>query len=946
MIIFATNNKHKLQEIREILGQQSDIRSLAEIGCHEDIPETGQTLEENAWQKADYIYQHYGPCDCFADDTGLEVEALGGEPGVHSARYAEGTDHDSNANMDKLLHKLEGKANRQARFRTVIALIHKGERRTFEGEVRGHIDTEKHGSEGFGYDPIFVPEGHSESFAQMGEEAKNQISHRARAVAKLAEYLKQVVPILLFCLLQLLPVKVKAQVGTWQVYPAYSQPTKIVPAGKLVYVLASQDLYVYNTEDQSIQAFDRLNGLSSFGIQDIDYSSSAGRLIVVYGNGNIDLIDNNGNTQNLPDYYNKSMTEDKTVNQLSVVGNNCYMATNFGIVKVNMQRAEISETYYLDVNVNQATEDKDGNLYALAKGGMMRAMKGTNMIDKQNWQVINPGTFKHIFNLDGQLYLTNNGYLWRLIRDNTAASTIGQIYYTNAYKFGNTLACCGADASYVVDAKGNITTLSQKLTTLAPASAGGYWTNDSEGALQRIVINDDKTQTVMEHGLKPDGPKYNYFGFLRYGADRLYSVGGGYTSMGDKLRAPAIQILQDGNWTILPDNLESTIGHKYLDLLSIDYDPHDPDHVMVGARGGLYEFKNGVFVKEYNYDNSPLGSAVSSPSKNYTLVEDAAYAKDGTLWVLNSHTNNGSIFTVSSDGKWNKLFAEKDQDTHYRSLLFDDANGLVWFVNNHWVNPALLCYQPATGGLNRYTSFVNEDGTAVNVLYVRCVTKDLEGNLWIGTAQGPLMLEAQNIGQEPYQVTFTQVKVPRNDGTNLADYLLSGVDISCIAVDGGGRKWFGTNGNGAYLVSADNMEQLQHFTSENSPLPSNDVESIAINGKTGDVYFGTGNGLCSYRSDATDTPEKMDKDNVYAYPNPVRPDYDGPITITGLTLGARITITTSNGVKVAEGISNGGTFTWDGRDLKGRKVASGVYMVLAATAGGDKGVVCKVAIVR
>lgn len=191
MIVFATNNKHKLQEIRDILGPDYDIRSLADIGCHEDIPETGATLEENAWQKADYLFEHYGPCDVFADDTGLEVEALGGEPGVHSARYAEGTDHDSEANMRKLLSKLSDKDNRKARFRTVIALIMDGglTRKTFEGEVRGTIATEKHGSEGFGYDPIFVPEGHTESFAQMGEEAKNKISHRGRAVAKLVKYL-------------------------------------------------------------------------------------------------------------------------------------------------------------------------------------------------------------------------------------------------------------------------------------------------------------------------------------------------------------------------------------------------------------------------------------------------------------------------------------------------------------------------------------------------------------------------------------------------------------------------------------------------------------------------------------------------------------------------------------------------------------------------------------
>ena len=200
-IVFATNNQHKLQEIRDILGSGYEVVSLKEIGCDVDIPETGNTLEENALQKAQYIYDHYH-VSCFADDTGLEVEALDGAPGVHSARYAEGTDHDSEANMAKLLRELDGKENRQARFRTVccylapqvvcpcgctsIKKIHQ-----FVGIVNGHIATEKHGTEGFGYDPIFVPEGYDQSFAELGEEIKNGISHRARAVKKLVEYLKK-----------------------------------------------------------------------------------------------------------------------------------------------------------------------------------------------------------------------------------------------------------------------------------------------------------------------------------------------------------------------------------------------------------------------------------------------------------------------------------------------------------------------------------------------------------------------------------------------------------------------------------------------------------------------------------------------------------------------------------------------------------------------------------
>ena len=194
-IVFATNNHQKLDEIRNILGKDFEIVSLNEIGCHEDIPETGKTLEENAWQKANYIFNKYG-LSCFADDTGLEVDALNGAPGVFSARYAGGEGHDSEANMQKLLRELAEKNNRKARFRTVIALILKDKsrgtgderRETFEGIVEGHIAHEKSGAEGFGYDPIFVPDGYNQSFAELGIDIKNQISHRARAVKKLAEY--------------------------------------------------------------------------------------------------------------------------------------------------------------------------------------------------------------------------------------------------------------------------------------------------------------------------------------------------------------------------------------------------------------------------------------------------------------------------------------------------------------------------------------------------------------------------------------------------------------------------------------------------------------------------------------------------------------------------------------------------------------------------------------
>ena len=193
-LVFASNNAHKLEEIRSILGDQYEVKSLKDIGCEVDIPETGNTFRENALQKATYVKEHYG-YDCFADDSGLQVEALEGEPGVYSARYAQknGVSFDGNkdqANMDVLLKKMANESNRKACFRTSVALIYQGETHFFDGIVEGKIIQEKRGNQGFGYDPLFIPNGYTQTFAELGNEIKNGISHRARAVAQLAEFLK------------------------------------------------------------------------------------------------------------------------------------------------------------------------------------------------------------------------------------------------------------------------------------------------------------------------------------------------------------------------------------------------------------------------------------------------------------------------------------------------------------------------------------------------------------------------------------------------------------------------------------------------------------------------------------------------------------------------------------------------------------------------------------
>ena len=270
-----------------------------------------------------------------------------------------------------------------------------------------------------------------------------------------------------------------------------------------------------------------------------------------------------------------------------------------------------------------------------------------------------------------------------------------------------------------------------------------------------------------------------------------------------------------------------------------------------------------------------------------------------------------------------------------------DSRGLVWFVNDHWTVPSFYAYQTGTNTLNSYQGpFVNEDGTSLNITSCQCITEDKDNNMWIGTPAGPFMIESNQLGEA--NPILTQVKVPRNDGTNYADYLLSGVNIKSIVVDKDNRKWFGTNGNGLYLIAADNITTLAHFTKANTKLLSDNILSLALNDATGELFIGTDQGLCSYSGNISDSSNGMTKDNVWAYPNPVKPDYSGAIIITGLENGASVKIVTSNGVLVNEGVASNGEYKWYGINRDGKRVASGVYMVEVATSEGEKGVVCKI----
>lgn len=648
-------------------------------------------------------------------------------------------------------------------------------------------------------------------------------------------------------------------IGTWRNYLAYNDITEIEQgSGNIIFVLASNGLYSYNTNDQSLQTYDKVNALSDCTISHIKWNKYAKRLVIVYENENIDIMDIDGNVVNIPDYYSKSMAEDKTVNDIYIYGKHALLSTGFGIVDINVENCEITNTYNIGISVDYCYVENN-TMYAASKSkGIYSCNINENLLDKNNWK------------------RTAN--------------------YTNKPK-------------------------------------------EDKTELEKIV----KT-------LEPGGPKSNSFGSLKFKHGRLYTCSDNAIN-----RTPGcVEILDGDEWIIYPDNMEELTGIPYLDLNSIAVDDKDKNHVVVSGRTGIYEFLNGNLEKHYTQGNSPLVVAGTvkdtDPNKlQYVMIESVEFDNEGNLWTLNSISTNNIILKLSKDKEWTtwkpqELMQNSNYGLEFLTGLYFDSRNLLWFVNDFYRTPSLHFFQPSTGAINSFKNFINQDGTSTTITYVRCVTEDKNGDMWIGTNMGPFMLEQTNISEK--NPLFTQIKVPRNDGTNFADYLLSGVDISFILVDGGNRKWFGTYGNGVYLISDDNLQQLQHFTTENSKLLSNTIISIALNEKTGEVFFATDKGLCSYMSDATKPAEIMDKDNVYAYPNPVRPDYTGLITIVGLTMNADVKIVTSSGALVAEGRSNGGTFTWDGNDLSGKRVASGVYMVETATETGEKGTVCKIAIIN
>lgn len=652
-------------------------------------------------------------------------------------------------------------------------------------------------------------------------------------------------------------------------------------------MLASNNLYSYNVNDGSLRTYSNNDLLNGCNIQNIAWINVAKKLIITYSDYTIDLLSLNGNVENISSLAEKQTTEDKTVNSIYVDGQYAYLATGFGIVKVNGKDATIADSYNLGCKVNYCYIS--GNyLYAASESkGLMKCALTANLLNKNEWT--SAGDYKK---QDKEKYV-----------------------------YDSTNKC--------------------------------YWATDSDSKLTKYQKSENGSFEAVSTGVIPDGPRYNEHNYILYNNGRILSVRGRYEYVSSDTNTPGFvqeYDIANNKWMCYDNSFATEKGKDCIAQTQISVDPKDRNHIMVAAKSGLYEYKDRKMVAYYDMNtDDPVLSVIQNV--NYSVVTSTVYDKSGNLWVFNM--GNDNILCLTPSGEW-KSFQQSGLTTNGDCRIkkaFFDSRGLLWYANDNWKKSMFGFYDIKTNQMRQITSFINQRGTRMlESKNLFTVTEDKEHNIWVGSEVGAFYITPDDVTEmcgstDMNNISIKQAEVKRNDGTNFIDYLLSNVFICDIKVDNANRKWFATT-NGVYLISSDNETELAHFTMDNSPLPDNEVKSIAIDENTGMVYFATLKGLCSYKSDVTQSYGNLTDDNVYAYPNPVTPDYTGNITITGLTIGAQVKILTTSGQLVNEGTCTGGSYLWNGCDRNGKKVASGVYMVNVATSDGENGIVTKISIVR
>lgn len=775
--------------------------------------------------------------------------------------------------------------------------------------------------------------------------------------------IRQLIPPLLCLLLSLMTARAADNTtDRWHTYLAMYNTTSVAEAENNVYAVADGTLYSYGKADDNIRIYSRQTGLSDSDVRLIRYNATTRTLVIAYANGNIDLMTADG-IYNLPFLKNSTNIQDKTLNAIDLDGDRAYIAANFGLMVIDLRKREVAATYRLD-RPTKASCLLGGSIYAATDSGLLAASTTDNLMDAANWRrvsltgadfddqkIVGMATFR-----DRLCLCTSGGGLFFRNTDSTIHTLRRQDNLRGLTVAGNRLLVYAPEALYVFSALegwGETVSPGAVHAVTALTENGRYWIASGRNGLVGLRRRADGEYERAISGLKIEGPKRNYDDYMIVDRGRLWVAGGSYTTTNRGNRIGTLMSCVGKKWTNFDEaTVTQAVGYGVQDYVGVAVDPDDPTHCFVSTFGeGVIEIKNNAFVRLYNHTNSPLQSALpqnkEEEKRRYVRVIGIGFDKNKNLWMTNSSAQNG-IVVRTPDGTWKSLsYKGVDNATFVGRILFTSRG-------QKWVNVprggGLLVFDdngtPTDGSDDKshfFTTFTNAGGTALGVSEYYCMAEDRKGEIWVGTDHGPIVCSsAANALRNPARCYWNGII--RNDEDGKPRYFLDSEQINAIAVDGGNRKWLGTAGSGVYLVSADGTETIEHFTTENSPLLSDNIRSIAIDNFTGEVFIGTDKGLVSYRGTATEAPSTYS--DVYAYPNPVRPDYEGSVTVTGLIADSQVKITDLNGNLIRQGRSTGGQFTWDCRAANGNPVATGIYLVLASAPDGSEGVVTKIAVVR
>jgi hypothetical protein len=760
----------------------------------------------------------------------------------------------------------------------------------------------------------------------------------------------------LFCFFFLLTVwtlLIKAQlpVGSWRDHLCYTNVKKVLSVDTKIYCATEQNLFIYNTLDNSFQKMSTVTGLSDVGVANIAYYKDKDIFLISYTNGNLDLIHANKIT-NIPDLKRKLLTASKGANHILFNGDYAYCCCDFGILVIDLLKNEIKDTYIIgELGATYAVNSLvivGDYFYAATTRGIFKALvSDPYLIDFSRWQKqtsisLPDRKFGSIVSFQNQLIVNSIG-------DNSASDTLYQLVNTSWKKIDNTgysqiNELTATDKYLVITYAGKVQVLDQKFQKVyqyaqyAPLSAltdnTNIWIGDNSNGLIKQPL--DGSQLSFYY---PQGPATNSLWNIRAHNNSILvtagSVGGSWQ---EKNYPGMVYKFQDETWY--------NMWGSGTDYISVCGDPDDPDQFYVGSWGhGVFVYKNNEPIENYTDKNSTIQDIIQG--RPYMRIGGIAFDNDRNMWLTNSGVPSPISVRIkgSNDNfKWKSYNYNLSTDFTLGDII-TDINGNFWVVLPR--GAGLFAFN-INGTINDASddvtlTFKPMDAYGKIIDNVLCIANDRDGSVWVGTERGPIVYTDPsaifNNGTAGYQPT-----IPRNDGTTNADALLGGESVYCIAVDGANRKWFGTEDGGAFLISADGTKQILNFNTSNSPLYSNFVRSIAIQPKTGEVFFGTDKGIISYRGLATEPEGDLSK--AYAFPNPVRPEYSGNITITNLVENTSVKITDISGNLVYQTSSQGGSATWDGKNRKGNRAATGVYLIFLTNEDGLLTNVIKLLMVR